>query len=89
MLQTSPIPTIGQTACLTTHLPFNNVGRLNPTSFCHVPQAFIYLAGLQLLLTSGRKSLLVLGASGLAGLLYKFNFCHIRRLRVRSTVALC
>lgn len=29
--------------------------------------------------------MLVLAASGLAGLLYKFNFCHIRNLRVRST----
>eukprot|EP00775_Hariotina_reticulata_P001734 gene1734-2076_t len=47
-------------------------------------KAFIYLAGLQLLLTSGRKSLLVLAASGLAGLLYKFNFCHIRNLRLPS-----
>lgn len=47
----------------------------------------MYLAGLQLLLSSGRQSLLVLGLSGLAGLLYRANFCHLQRLRVRAATA--
>lgn len=45
-------------------------------------QAFVYLAGLQLLLVSGRQSLLTLAASTLAGLLYRLNFCNIKKLRV-------
>jgi hypothetical protein len=47
-------------------------------------QVFVYLAGLQLLLTSGRKSVLVMVASTLAGVLYRANFCGVRRLRVSS-----
>jgi hypothetical protein len=43
---------------------------------------FVYLAGLQLLLTSGRKTFLVMVASTLAGVLYRLNFCGVRRLRV-------
>jgi hypothetical protein len=46
-------------------------------------QMFVYLAGLQLLLTSGRKTFLVMVASTLAGVLYRLNFCGVRRLRVR------
>lgn len=45
-------------------------------------QVFVYLAGLQLLLTSGRKSVLVMVASTLASVLYRLNFCGVRRLRV-------
>jgi hypothetical protein len=50
-----------------------------------VLQVFVYLAGLQLLLTSGRKSVLVMVASTLAGVLYRLNFCGVRRLRVSSS----
>lgn len=48
-------------------------------------QVFVYLAGLQLLLTSGRKSVLVMVASTLAGVLYRLNLCGVRRLRVSSS----
>jgi hypothetical protein len=50
-----------------------------------VLQVFVYLAGLQLLLTSGRKSIIVMVASTLAGVLYRLNFCGVRRLRVSSS----
>lgn len=52
---------------------------------CCCVQVFVYLAGLQLLLTSGRKSVLVMVASTLAGVLYRLNVCGIRRLRVSSS----
>lgn len=52
-------------------------------------QAFVYLAGLQLLLTSGRKSALVMLASTVAGVLYRLNFCGVRRLRVRGVGSCC
>nr|CAB3478620.1 unnamed protein product [Digitaria exilis] len=45
-------------------------------------KSFVYLAGLQLLLSSGRRSV-VPGVSGiLAGLLYRLNTFGIRRLKV-------
>lgn len=49
---------------------------------CCVLQAFVYLAGLQLLLTSGRKSVLVMVASTVAGVLYRLNVLGVRRLQV-------
>jgi hypothetical protein len=45
-------------------------------------QSFVYLAGLQLLLSSGKQSWLALAASTIAGVLYKSNFCNIKKLRV-------
>jgi hypothetical protein len=51
------------------------------------PQVFVYLAGVQLLLMSGRRSLLVLGTSLVAGALYRLNFCGLRKLRVRRARA--
>jgi hypothetical protein len=45
-------------------------------------QSFVYLAGLQLLLSSGKQSWLALAASTVAGVLYKSNFCNIKKLRV-------
>nr|CAB3474568.1 unnamed protein product [Digitaria exilis] len=55
-------------------------------------KSFVYLAGLQLLLSSGRRSV-VPGVSGiLAGLLYRLNTFGIRRLKVllsRSFLKYC
>ena len=56
-----------------------------PRASCRWPsQAFVYLAGLQLLLTSGRRSLLLGGCAALAGLAYQANFLGIKRVRVRG-----
>ncbi|XP_039809053.1 rhomboid-like protein 20 isoform X3 [Panicum virgatum] len=50
-------------------------------------KSFVYLAGLQLLCSSGRRSV-VPGVSGiLAGLLYRLNTFGIRRLKVHQTEA--
>ncbi|WIA29290.1 hypothetical protein OEZ86_011795 [Tetradesmus obliquus] len=59
-----------------------------PTSFFSVlgykmsDKSFVYLAGLQLLLTSGKQSWLALAASTVAGALYKANFCNLKKLRL-------
>lgn len=53
-----------------------------PPLLCAATQSFVYLAGLQLLLTSGKQSWLALAASTVAGALYKANFCNLKKLRV-------
>lgn len=50
-------------------------------------KAFVYLAGLQLLLTSGRQALITLAASGLAGLMYRLNICNVKRLRIPRVIS--
>lgn len=49
-----------------------------------LPQAFVYVAALQLLLSASRRSM-VAGVCGLiAGVLYHVNFMGIREFRVRG-----
>eukprot|EP00877_Chromochloris_zofingiensis_P000158 jgi/Chrzof1/10142/Cz04g30140.t1 len=49
-------------------------------------KVFVYLAGAQLLLSGGRRSLIVAAASLTAGVLYRINFLNIRRLRLPGVV---
>ncbi len=49
---------------------------------CCCSQAFIYLAGLQLCLSSGVRSLTAAGAGLLAGLLYRANLFGMRKWKV-------
>ncbi|KAF6266496.1 hypothetical protein COO60DRAFT_1697105 [Scenedesmus sp. NREL 46B-D3] len=71
---------------LASFVPF--LTNIPPTSFFSVlgykmsDKSFVYLAGLQLLLSSGRQSWLALAASTVAGVLYKANFCNIKRIRL-------
>ena len=54
-----------------------------------VLQAFVYLAGLQLLATSSLQSVLAGGCGLLAGLAYQYNFMGIKRLKVASARSPC
>ena len=45
-------------------------------------QAFVYLAGIQLLSSSSLRSVLAGGCGLLAGLAYRYNFLGIKRLKV-------
>lgn len=47
-------------------------------------QAFVYLAGLQLAMSSGMASLLVACTGVVAGILYKTNFVGLKMFRVRQ-----
>ncbi|EFJ44592.1 hypothetical protein VOLCADRAFT_118724, partial [Volvox carteri f. nagariensis] len=47
---------------------------------------FVYVLGLQLLMSAGRASLLVGGTGLVAGLIYKFNLLGVKRLRFPSFV---
>lgn len=49
-----------------------------------VLQAFVYLAGLQLLASSSLRSALAGSCGLLAGLAYQYNFLGIKRLKVAS-----
>lgn len=49
-----------------------------------VLQAFVYLAGLQLLASSSLHSALAGGCGLVAGLAYHYNFLGVKRLKVAS-----